>query len=228
MRVSICDDSVKEAAFIKAVIKDHFKDYSIEVFHDGMSLMKYIDNSSPDLVLLDIEMPGMNGLETAVKIREKSPAMGIIFITAHAQFALDAFSVYAFDFIVKPLDEKRLVRSLSIVERKKSGNEKYIQINNRGIVFRVNEKEIIFIEKCKNRCKVYTESFIYDMKTSLKYFEGRLNPEIFLKTHSGFIANKSKIAFITSRGNLAYDIHFKNTDQKASLSRGMNEKLKLV
>jgi len=228
LKIVICDDNRSEAAFVRAVIEEHFKDYTIEEFNSGGSLLEYLKENSPDIILLDVEMPGLNGLETARKIRETHPIMGIIFITAHAQFALEAFGVYAFDFIVKPVDKKRLVRSLDIVESKRTGVEKYIQVNNRGTVFRVNEKDIIFIEKCSNRCVVYTESFVYNMKTSLKYFIERLDPEIFIRTHSGFVVNRNKIILITAKGNLAYDIHFTGTDKKASLSRGMNERLGLI
>jgi len=228
MNIVICDDSTKEASYLKNAIESHFDCHNILVYYNGISLIEYMEKNEPDLILLDIEMQGLNGIETARKIRETHPQAVIIFITAHTHFAHQAFGVYAFDYIIKPFNKERLLKSLSIIANRMNFEEKYVEVHNRGTIFRINQKDIIFIEKDYNKCSVYTEQFTYIMRTPLRYFEEQLDTSVFIKTHQGFIVNKSKINMITSKGNLAYDIHFTGTDRTASLSRGMNEKFHLV
>jgi len=227
MNFAICDDTIKEIALIKHILEEHFKGCIIDEFYNGTSLLKHLEGNVPDIVLLDVEMPGINGLETARKIRDCYPQLGLIFITGHSKYALEAFGVYAYDFIVKPVNRERLVSSVSRLIGRMADYESFIEIQNRGTIFRVNQNDIIFVEKNFNRCYVYTSKFVYSMRTTLKYFYEKLDTDIFIKTHSGFIVNKSKISSITPKGNLAYEIHFEATDKKALISRGMRYQVNL-
>lgn len=228
MNIAICDDNEKEIAFLKYTLEKNFTECKITVFLDGASLINHVVDNTTDIVLLDIEMPGINGLETAIRIREKCTYIGLIFVTAHAQYALDSFGVYPFDFLVKPVNSNRLINSVNLLANKSlRPKEAYVVFNARGTVFRIDQKDIIFIEKCNHRCMIYTEQFVYDTRALLSYFEKRLESDDFVKTHKGFIVNKTKIAKLTSRGNLAYTIQFYGTEKTALLSRGMNEKLHL-
>lgn len=78
-----------------------------------------IEKLKPDVVYLDIEMPGMNGMELAARIAEKDDHVALVFITAHSRFALEAFSVYALDYMLKPIVEEKLERSISRVYKLK-------------------------------------------------------------------------------------------------------------
>lgn len=228
MNFVICDDNVKEVVLIRRILEENFYGCRIEEFYDGNSIVKYFQFNVPDVILLDVEMPGMNGIETARRIRDINGNIGIIFITGHTQFALEAFGVYAFDYIVKPVRKERLIASINKVLGKTDFTEEFIEINYKKTLFRVNQKEILFIEKAGHKSYIHTEKFIYTMRAPIHYFINRLNKEIFTRTHSGFIVNRNKIASITPKGNMAYDIHFESTDKTASLSRGMNEILKLI
>lgn len=227
MNFAICDDCIQETVLIKHILCEQFRNCNIEVFQNGRGLLEYLKKNVPDIVLLDVEMPDLNGLQTAKMIRESYPMLGIIFITGHSQYALEAFSVYAFDFILKPLNRKRLINSINMIVDKTADDNSVIEIKSGGTIFRVNQQDIIFIEKVYNRCYIYTGKFEYNMRATLKYFSERLNPDIFIKTHSGYIVNKTKILSLVSKGNLSYEINFEATDKKAILSRSMRNILTL-
>lgn len=73
--------------------------------NDAIGLVK---DQSPDLAFLDIELPDMRGIELADRLRKIKPDLAIVFITAHQEYSLDAFKLYAFDYILKPIDEERV------------------------------------------------------------------------------------------------------------------------
>ena len=228
VKIAICEDNAKESALLKTIVKTHFGECSAEEFETGESLLDYLKENSPDIILLDIEMPGINGVEAARKIREVHPFASIIFITGHPQFALEAFEVYAFDYIVKPVDGERLINSLNKITGVMRREERYIDIRSRGMIFRVREGDIYFIEKVYNKCCVYTRDHTYTAVRTLKSFERELDGRLFIKTHNAFLVNKEKIAGITTRRSQNYEIHFHGLDKKALLSRGANKKLCLV
>lgn len=228
MKIAICEDNNRESALLKAFIKKHLPDSEINVFDNGTSLLEYLQNSKPDTIFLDIEMPGISGIETARKVREMHSGISLVFITGHSDFALQAFEVYAFDYIVKPVDGERLAHTLDRVTKKAEKEEHFIEVRSRGMLFRIRQEDILFIEKTYNKCCIYTNDYMYTAVKPLKYFESLLDDQLFIKTHNAFIVNKNRIASITGRKSQNYEIHFNGSNKSAYLSRGANEKLNLI
>ena len=102
MRIAICDD--------EKIFRDQIKKYILEVSSDS-SIDEYTcgddlagSESNYDIIFLDIEMPGISGIETAEKLRENGSDADIIFLTSHVEFVYEAFKVRAFRFLQKPID----------------------------------------------------------------------------------------------------------------------------
>ncbi len=106
MRIAIIDDNEKARDLLVSFVKDYGKefdcDFAISVFPDGEALLSGPEQQF-DILFLDIDMPGRNGIEIAKKIRESNDSTCILFVTALAQYAIDAFSVDALDYLLKPL-----------------------------------------------------------------------------------------------------------------------------
>lgn len=111
MNLLIADDENLELKVLEKTIKKHFVD-ELEIFasSNGMKASQICDEVKPDIALLDIEMPGMNGIELAKYIKEKYAECIIIFITAYDRFdyAIEAMHIKAFDYLLKPWKEERL------------------------------------------------------------------------------------------------------------------------
>ena len=146
MNLLIADDENLELKVLEKTIKKHFVD-ELEIFasSNGRKASQICDEVKPDIALLDIEMPGMNGIELAKYIKEKYTNCIIIFITAYDRFdyAIEAIHIKAFDYLLKPWKEERLfelintaienVRSMqktdSIVHSQKDVIKDYIDRN---------------------------------------------------------------------------------------------------
>lgn len=91
------------------------KDYPVEIaamIQDARTTLSQIGRLKPDVVFLDIDMPGANGLELALKIQELYTGINIIFVTAYSEYALEAFKAYPLDYILKPVNEKRFAKTM--------------------------------------------------------------------------------------------------------------------
>ena len=115
MRVVIADDNLKMCMGIKKIITDKFPQFTVEgTFEDGESLMEYLDNHIPDLLITDICMPGFDGLEACRKLREQSASTNIILITGYKNFeyAKQAIRYKVHDLLVKPFSSEQLIEAI--------------------------------------------------------------------------------------------------------------------
>jgi len=99
-------------------------DSVINGFRSPMDALAFAEVMHPDIALLDIDMPGMNGLVLAAKIKERSPDTSIIFLTGYAQYAVDAFAMHASGYLLKPVSKERLAEEIDYAVAKKSKQKK--------------------------------------------------------------------------------------------------------
>lgn len=104
MRIAICDDDIREQRLLLRIIQDWDPAYDAECFSDGVSLLRAAESTPPfDIAFLDIYMPGENGIDIAGTLREISPKTGIVFVTTSQDHAVNAFSLDALHYLVKPV-----------------------------------------------------------------------------------------------------------------------------
>ena len=106
INIAIVDDEEKERRLLTSYIERHFSNdkrrYNITLF-DRAETFLYNYKSNFDVIFMDIELPGMNGMETSKKLRELDSVVTLIFVTNMAQFAVKGYEVQAMDFVVKPV-----------------------------------------------------------------------------------------------------------------------------
>ena len=107
----------------------------IGAFQKPSELLMNLDVLKPDAVILDIEMPGINGIELAMKINEIDPQIDFIFVTAYDHYAVDAFDINAIDYILKPIAEEKLLRSIERLTKKRSQRKNPLELNEKTLVF---------------------------------------------------------------------------------------------
>ena len=168
-----------------------------------------------DLLFLDIEMPIMNGLEAAKEILRLKIPVKIVFATGYGQFALQAFELEAFDYILKPYDEDRIAKTIqrlsdSMAERRQNAapgeiinaaRKISLQTKNKTIVI-APKTEIILISTEKSDSSLfYTTTGIIQSKMTLRDAETLLTDQGFFRTHKGYIVNLSMIQEIQTQDN---------------------------
>lgn len=191
----------------------------------------------PDVAFLDIELPDMKGIELAEKLRGIQPNIAIVFITAHREYSLDAFKLYASDYILKPIDEERVKSTYQRIYKilkmsEKSNNTSCAQTSRISInlgnerVF-VKLDEIFYIEKTGRHTLIYCTNGEFKTRQTLQELEQHLGKSFF-RSHKSFIINTDRIERIVSFPNSSYyEVKFNNCKDKALLSRDrMHELMK--
>ena len=156
-------------------------------------------SESIDLLLLDIEMPGMSGLELTKNLTQKRPV--IIFITSRREYAADAFELNVVDYIIKPVTASRFIQAIdkareildSNQEEVKLREEEFVFIRDSNIVRRLKLDNILFAEAMGDYVKLYTAEKFYAIHTTLKAVEERLPASRFLRVHRSYLVAIDKI-----------------------------------
>jgi two-component system LytT family response regulator len=174
---------------------------------DGQSAVQMIDDLRPDLVFLDIEMPGMTGLEVLSKI-EHDPA--VVFTTAYDRYAVTAFELEALDYLLKPFGAKRLQSTLErvrkhllsdmpVAERARAalesrGSFSRIFVRDRGRIVPIQVESIDRLEAEDDYVGVHSNGRRYLVYLGMAEFEARLDPEKFVRIHRSHIVNLDRVA----------------------------------
>lgn len=187
---------------------------------DGEDFIEKVKSGSPDIVLIDINLPKLNGITATKECLKYQPHLKIIFVTAYEQYAIDAFDVSAIDYVTKPISFSRLVKALD--KAKKAVNEtrqlnKKLYINHGKYLYFISENDILFLEKVKHQVLVHTYQKVYAVNDTLESLSTSLSGNFF-KSHRSFIINLQKISYIKRSGNtfLAY---FNNYKEPAYVSK---------
>lgn len=199
--------------------------------------MKY----RPDVAFVDIDLQGESGLECAKALTELNPKLKVIFATAHSEYMANAFEIYAFDYLVKPFNVERVVRTLTrikgeaaavispdvleAVSQSDQQSEK-LMIKGREQMLFVDKKDIIFIERSDNATDIITDDGVYKTGVSLGSIEEKLNPAEFMRCHKSYIINIARIARIEPYGRWTYIVKFKGTEASALMTAKHYEEIK--
>jgi two-component system response regulator LytT len=217
---------------------------------NGDDAFKIIKSSKPDIIFLDINIPGMNGVELANLIRENEIPAAIIFVTAYENYALKAFDIEALDYLLKPLDEKRLDNTINRIRTHFNLDEKklnYIDYKISKIVERLDkdEKKILKLP-CEyygktifipigEICYCYTENEktyvkLKDKKYTTIYSLGELEEKTSLiRVHRSFVINKDNIKEFYSLFNNTHKVVMNDADNtEISVSRSKIKELKAM
>lgn len=199
MKIAICDDDWHMQQTLRAFIDQTFQDLDLLVdgFTSGEALISAIRKQSQpyELILLDIEMSGMNGIDTAKKVRQLLPDCYIVFITSHDEFALTGYEVAAFRYLIKPLQPQKLEEAISAV-REELADQFTLHVEDREIEALVRAKDIFYIEAQDKRvCLVLKDQTFYDRK-GLDVMADLLKNEDFYRVHRIYLINMRYVAFI--------------------------------
>lgn len=175
---------------------------SVETFTNPLKALEEIRRSKPDIVFIDIEMKGMNGLELA---RIISSDVMFIFTTAYAQFALDGFELNAIDFLHKPFSFNRFeiavskaIRQKELQEKARHAEENFFIVKSEYKNIKISYADISFIEALNNYIKIHLNRERPVMtQMSMKSVEDILPESTFIRVHKSFIVNKTAIVSFT-------------------------------
>ena len=194
MRIAICDDEKDIRELIGEKVTAQYPEAEIIYYPSGEELL--LSDKPIDILFLDIQMPGKNGMEVAKELRKKEKDAILIFVTAVEEYVFQAFDVGAFHYLVKPIDDVKfnevLRRAVAELEskrvQKKTPEEKYVMINNAGVHRKVMIEDIVYAEVFNRKI------VIHKMNDTIEYY-GKLSDlealagENFFRPHRAYLIN---------------------------------------
>ena len=196
---------------------------------NAIDAYNFLHEQEVDIILLDIEMPGMNGLELAKNLGKKRPL--IIFTTSKTDYAAEAFELNVADYLVKPVTPARFVQAIdkarelldSNKEEVKINEEEFIFIRDSNIVRRLSLNDILFAEAMGDYVKLHTAQKFYAIHTTLKAVEDRLPASRFQRVHRSYLIAINKIDSLQDGALIIYNKPVPVADAyRAALNKRMN------
>ena len=198
INICIVEDEKDQADILTGLInaykKTHNTDFTITHFTDGIDLVEGYSEQF-DIILLDIQLPHLNGMEAAEKIRTLDNDVVIIFITSTVSYAVQGYAVDALGYVLKPVSpvafEKLLEKSIDKVNASKQ--KVYIKISVDDRQLKLDCETIYFIESACNNVIVHCRQGNYTTIGPLKRFEEMLSDKGFFKCHNAYLVNLSLV-----------------------------------
>lgn len=239
----LVEDEENALSLLKTLLEEHREDIEIvAVAQDGPEAVRIIDHLRPDLVFMDVNLPGMNAFEVWEEL--ESPPL-LVMTTAHPEHALRAFEISAIGYLVKPFDPDDLAKVIQKVKRVSplatlvmqdlqamlKGNKDY----PRGIMCKVGARDIIipnddilFFQSEFKYTTVVSKSARYVLETPLVELEARLDPSRFLRIHRSSIVNISHITALKHLNDGKTEVYLKDSPIAIRASRSYSLKLKSI
>ena len=193
MRIAICDDSKENLALLEdAVEKIYIRDVEIDCFYNGDSLLSYLEKKEEfyyQIYLLDIEMPGINGLDVARRIRGMDKRAIIIFVTAYSDYVFSSFEVQPFRFVNKPIDLQKLESVINAAVNFIYTSKKYIFISVEKAKIQICCENIMYFEGDKRKVNVYTIDEEYSFYSKMSDLENMVDNSWFVRIHVSYLVN---------------------------------------
>ena len=240
-RVIIIDDEPLARSIVKKYLATHADLEVVAECNDGFEGLKAIQSLHPDLLILDIQMPKINGFEL-LELLDKMPA--VIFATAFDEYAIKAFEKNAVDYLLKPFSAERFnaavkkfvsnaadstsqqIEKVLNEEHRQEEKLQHIVTRNAGEIHIINLKDIQYIEAYDDYVKIFTQKEYFLKKQTMAYYEANLDSNRFFRLHRSYIVQLSELVKLESLEKNSY-IAILRSGKKIPVSRTSYQDLKL-
>lgn len=243
IKVMIIEDEPEIRKLIRKIVEKQEDFEVVAEAGDFASAITEFTKYRADVVFADIDLNGESGMECVKVLLELSPKLKVVFATAHSEYMANAFEIYAFDYLVKPFNMERVVRTLGkiretyikehtnkiqqSVERLEQHKDKLL-IKGRDQISFVDKSEIIMVERVDSATCIVTKEETYRTSIGLGEIEEKLPATEFMRCHKSYIINLSMISKIEPYGRWTYVVKFKGITETALITAQNYEELKKI
>ena len=202
MKCIIVDDNPMARMALKQLVSQVSSLELVAECEDAREALASLNSTQVDLLLLDIEMPEMTGLELTKKLGNSKPL--IIFTTAKKDYAVEAFELSVVDYLIKPIALPRFKQAIEKASEAIESNKEELKVEEQGFVFvkdngvlkRISIDDILFLEAMGDYVKVHTSQKFHVVHATLKSIEEKLPAAKFIRVHRSYIVAINKIDYI--------------------------------
>ncbi len=246
IRALIADDEPKLAEYLAERLAELWPELELcGIAVNGDDALAKINNEKPDIAFLDIKMPGLSGLEVARKMTHPSL---VVFVTAYHKYAVNAFEEEAVDYLLKPVCDERLVRTILRIKgrasngstqdltsllskltramEKKDAYVRYLRASSGKVIRLISVDDVLFLNARSKYTFAVTKDGEFLMRASLSELVKQLDPEKFWKIHRSTIVNASKIISVSQTGRETYVLTVKDHREPLTVSRTFIDQFK--
>lgn len=223
LKVLIVEDEPIMGQILLSYLSAYFEVSNLRIACNGSEALEAVEEQVPDLVFIDVGIPDIDGLSIATKIKTVNPDIFLIFVTGYPQYAAQAFQLDAIDYLVKPITEESVKRSISKIKKVLAltrTNTKEIDtiiIKNGYEIYFIKQDDIFYIERSQRKSIFHTVKGQYQTNEALKAINKRLGNNFF-RCHKSFIINTNRVEKCFPIAERIYEIVFYDYQYRATTS----------
>lgn len=228
LRVLIVDDELLARQRIEDLLAKEESVVIAGTASDGVAAVEAIRELHPDLVFLDVQMPGKSGVDVVKELGDEMPAT--VFVTAYDQHAVQAFELEAVDYLVKPFDDERFEQAFRRARRRAAESREYVDripVELRGQIRAVPVDRIEYITASGPYAELHIEGKTFAVRERMQALEERLDPQRFFRIHRSAIVRIDMIDVFLRHAGGDYGVRLKN-GAELSVSRSKREELEAL
>lgn len=192
----IVDDEILAIDLVKHFIEKSGKPVKVQAtFGSPVKALEYIRSHQPELLLLDIQMPGINGLKV-IRNLDYNPI--VVLVTAYSNYAHEAFDLDVVDYLLKPYTYERfchsLEKALDFYRYRRQNSDNALNIKHEGLLKNIAFRDILFVEGLKQYVKIVLHDQFYILHDRMKNLQKKLEKTHFLRVHKSYIVNTNEIS----------------------------------
>lgn len=200
-KIAVCDDEQSQMEWIAALVKEWGSraGHTVEIYTFASAeafLFTYEEDKIYDILLLDVEMKEMSGIELAKKIRKEGNRAEVVFITSHFEFCGEGYEVDALHYLMKPVSKEKLMSVLDKAAEKRSAEPPSVVLTCGDGTVKLYETDILYIEAYMHYISIYTRENVYKIKENISAFEEKLNGD-FYRAHRSYLVSLKHIVRIS-------------------------------
>ncbi len=200
-KIAICDDDQNQIEYITSIVVSwsthEGHNCEIRTFASAEAfLFEYEEDKAYDILLLDVEMKNMNGIDLAKRIRKDNNRVEIIFITSHFEFVGEGYEVDALHYLIKPISTEKLTQVLTKAGEKLAVEPPWVVIACEGETVKLYETDIFYVESFLHYIVIHTKDKEYKIKENISVFENKVSDD-FYRIHRSYLVSLKHITRIS-------------------------------
>lgn len=197
LKIAVCDDNKVDQDYVIKLLHEYANENGIILdiqtfFSAEQFLFRYSDEKDYQIIVLDIEMKKMNGVELAKKIRGENKEIQIFFVTGFSDYVLEGYEVNALHYLMKPVNKEKVFQVMDRAMTNLKKEDKVIFVQENGEMMKVLTKNIFYVEVFSHSCIIHTTEGVIETKMAISDLEKELC-DSFIRVHRSYLVNLERI-----------------------------------